>query len=101
MAHIFNKKKHSDITVTVSGGDEDHFQEETFFLHKFPLISKSLYFDGTYDLMELFYPYVWCDLTHFHLYAEHIPEKAESSAPLNLKITEFPGGPRTFETVTK
>lgn len=41
----FNQKKHSDITVTISEGDCLTDESRTFFLHKFPLISKSVYFD--------------------------------------------------------
>lgn len=70
----FNVKKHSDITITVSGdaaGDE-----KTFYLHKFPLISKSQYFD------------------------DNIPESATSGAT-EMIIKDFPGGPNAFEIVAK
>jgi hypothetical protein len=70
----FNVKKHSDITITVSGdaaGDE-----RTFYLHKFPLISKSMYFD------------------------ENIPESAAAGVT-EMIIKDFPGGPNAFEIVAK
>ena len=70
----FNVKKHSDLTITVSGdaaGDE-----RTFYLHKFPLISKSQYFD------------------------ENIPESAASGVT-EMIIKDFPGGPLAFEIVAK
>lgn len=70
----FNVKKHSDITITVSG--EAAGDEKTFYLHKFPLISKSLYFD------------------------DNIPESATSGAT-EMIIKDFPGGPNAFEIVAK
>lgn len=73
----FNKKKHSDITVTVSDGAQPEPHEQTFFLHKFPLISKSHYFD------------------------ENIPETQPGEGPLEMRIMDFPGGPAAFETVAK
>lgn len=69
----FNQKKHSDLIISVIGdaaGDE-----KTFHLHKFPLISKSLYFD------------------------ENIPESAPT--PTEMIIKDFPGGPGAFEVVAK
>jgi hypothetical protein len=74
MAVPFNQKKHSDITITISGDAEE---PRTFFLHKFPLVSKSLYFD------------------------EHIPDAAAAPGPTEIKITDFPGGPSAFEIVAK
>ncbi|RYG51066.1 BTB/POZ domain-containing protein [archaeon] len=73
----FNVKKHSDITITVSG--EAAGDERTFHLHKFPLISKSLYFD------------------------ENIPESTVAAAPhtTEMIIKDFPGGPSAFELVAK
>jgi hypothetical protein len=51
----------------------------TFYLHKFPLISKSHYFD------------------------ESIPDSAAVPAGgvLEMELADFPGGPRAFETVAK
>ena len=73
----FNVKKHSDITITVVG--EIPGDERTFHLHKFPLISKSIYFD------------------------EHIPDSAAGAAPgtVEMVVKDFPGGPAAFEIVAK
>jgi hypothetical protein len=71
MSIPFNVKKHSDITITVSGESGD---ERTFYLHKFPLVSKSLYFD------------------------ENIPDTPGST---EMIIRDFPGGPVAFEIVAK
>lgn len=73
----FNKKKHSDITVTVSDGAEKEPKEETFHLHKFPLVSKSHFFD------------------------ENIPDSAERPGAIEMHIKDFPGGPAAFEIVAK
>lgn len=73
----FNKKKHSDITVTVSDGAEVDPKEETFHLHKFPLVSKSHFFD------------------------ENIPDSAERPGAIEMHIKDFPGGPAAFEIVAK
>jgi BTB/POZ domain len=75
----FNVKKHSDITITVSGDGssaDGSGGERTFYLHKFPLISKSLYFD------------------------ENIPESAASGVT-EMIVKDFPGGPSAFEIVAK
>lgn len=70
----FNVKKHSDITITVVG--ESAGDERTFHLHKFPLISKSLYFD------------------------ENIPD-APGGGATEMLVKDFPGGPAAFEIVAK
>lgn len=76
MSQVFNKKKHSDITVVVSGeGEED--SSTPFYLHKFPLISKSTWFD------------------------EAIPEIPPGPGPLEIRIQDFPGGAASFETIAK
>ena len=49
----------------------------TFHLHKFPLISKSHYFE------------------------EHIPDLSQVPDFRSLVITDFPGGPTAFEIVAK
>jgi hypothetical protein len=54
-----------------------HPDRRTFHLHKFPLISKSHYFD------------------------EHIPDTASNPDFKDLVITDFPGGPAAFEVVAK
>jgi hypothetical protein len=71
----FNVKKHSDITVTVSG-DGPGESHRTFHLHKFPLISKSQYFD------------------------DNVPESS-TVGPTEMIVTDFPGGPGAFELVAK
>jgi hypothetical protein len=75
----FNNKKHSDITVTISEGDCAVDETRVFYLHKFPLISKSVYFDL------------------------HIPLPAEpnAAATVDMKISHFPGGPNAFEMVAR
>lgn len=73
----FNKKKHSDITVTVSDGAEVDPKEQTFYLHKFPLVSKSHFFD------------------------DNIPDSAERPGSIEMHIKEFPGGPSAFESVAQ
>jgi APA family basic amino acid/polyamine antiporter len=72
----FNVKKHSDITITVSGDVGD---EKTFHLHKFPLISKSAYFD------------------------ENIPDASSAPAPgpIQVELRDFPGGAGAFEVVAR
>jgi len=72
------QKKHSDITITVHG--EVKGDERTFHLHKFPLISKSVYFD------------------------DNIPDSglnAPPSGPVEMVVVDFPGGPAAFEFVAK
>lgn len=46
-------------------------------MHKFPLISKSHYFH------------------------DHIPETAAAQGPIEMRLADFPGGPRAFETVAR
>lgn len=75
----FNQKKHSDITVTISEGDCSTDESRTFFLHKFPLISKSVYFDHNIP----------------------VPEPPTAAASVEMKISHFPGGPNAFETVAR
>jgi len=75
----FNQKKHSDITVTISEGDCSTDEGRTFFLHKFPLISKSVYFDLNIP----------------------VPEPPTAAASVEMKISHFPGGPNAFETVAR
>lgn len=72
----FNKKKHSDITVTVSDGAGPTPKEQTFYLHKFPLVTKSHFFD------------------------ENIPDGSDHST-VEMVIKDFPGGPAAFEVVAK
>jgi hypothetical protein len=73
----FNKKKHSDITITVSDGAETAPKEEVFYLHKFPLVSKSHFFD------------------------ENIPDSSETPGMVEMRINDFPGGPAAFQNVAK
>ena len=69
--------QHSDITITIASGSTPGSDERTFHLHKFPLISKSLYFD------------------------EHIPEAPTATGPTEMIIRDFPGGAGAFEIVAK
>ena len=58
-------------------GDAAGADQQTFHLHKFPLISKSLYFD------------------------EHIPEQPGGVGATEVTIRDFPGGAGAFEIVAK
>lgn len=77
---VFNNKRHSDITITIvgDGADGDPLNAgKTFYLHKFPLVSKSAYFD------------------------EIIPDASQVPGPTEIRLTEFPGGAAAFEIVAK
>lgn len=79
-AGVFNNKRHSDITITIvgDGPDGDALNAgKTFYLHKFPLVSKSAYFD------------------------EIIPDSSQVPGPTEIRLTEFPGGAAAFEIVAK
>lgn len=78
MAAVWNARKHSDISITVVGdpGSADS-ETRTFFLHKFPLVSKSAYFD------------------------EIIPDASQMPGPTEIKLKDFPGGAAAFEVVAK
>ena len=52
-------------------------ETRTFFLHKFPLVSKSLYFD------------------------EMIPDISAHPGPTEIRLKDFPGGASAFEVVAK
>ena len=75
---VWNARKHSDITITVVGepGSNDT-ETRTFYLHKFPLVSKSLYFD------------------------EIIPDISAQPGPTEFRLKDFPGGAAAFEVVAK
>ena len=75
---MWNARKHSDITITVVGEPNTNDTEtRTFFLHKFPLVSKSLYFD------------------------EMIPDISAHPGPTEIRLKDFPGGAGAFEVVAK
>ena len=76
----FNQKKHSDITVTISEGDATSDTESrSFSLHKFPLISKSTYFEKNIP----------------------VPEPGQVAGPVEMRISNFPGGPAAFELIAR
>jgi hypothetical protein len=68
----FNAKKHSDLTVTIQG--ENEADSKTLYLHKYPLVSKSQYFDA------------------------NVPD---APGPTEMIIKDFPGGPGAFEIVAR
>ena len=64
----FNQKKHSDITVTISEGDAtSDTDSRSFSLHKFPLISKSTYFEKNIP----------------------VPEPGQVAGPVEMRISNF------------
>lgn len=73
---IFNVKKHSDLTVTISG-EGSGVNDAVYFLHAFPLVSKSHYFD------------------------QNVPDKHTTVGPIEMIIKDFPGGPAAFEIVAR
>lgn len=75
MSIPFNVKKHSDVTVTVFA--DDGSVQRVFNLHKFPLISKSLWFE------------------------EKIPPTSDKPGPVDVEVREFPGGADAFEIVAR
>ena len=78
-ASFFNSKKHSDITVTISEGDAAADESRVFSLHKFPLLSKSLYFEKNIP----------------------VPEPGVAPGAVEMRISHFPGGPAAFELIAR